>query len=73
MDLINELSASNDITIFTSYTEITDASGTVLYTTSDISHAPIIVVIFLGFGLLFLFKFMYWQIQHRLENKKLLK
>lgn len=69
MTLLPDLDASTDITIITQHTEITDASGTVVYYADDIYHFPFLWILFVGSLMLILFRFIYWQIQHRLENK----
>lgn len=72
MDVSN-LQASTDITIFTSHSvsvEIND-DGDISTTTKDgVTHAPVLWVFFVGFLTLYLFGFIYWQVQHRLEKKK---
>lgn len=64
---ISLLSASNDITLITHYSSSTDSTG--LHTIEEsVYHIPGIWVFFVGALILYLFNFIYWQIQHRLEK-----
>lgn len=68
-ELIEGIYASNDITIFSSYEEEYNATGTLIGYKRKVTHAPIIWILIVGFAIIYLFQFIYWQIQHRLESR----
>lgn len=73
LELISNLIPSNDITLITWYEETITGTSTITERKNGVAHIPLIWLLIIGLAIIYLFTFIYWQIQHRLENKKLLK